>query len=761
MRVPKSLPRPSVLTQGLLAGLLLAGSAFAKPPCPPDEVLPAVDLGNHSLAFADDGSGGFVGGGIAGTVTVRPSGVSVSTEGAGGAVGFDVAFPDGRLTPRAAPSSGGGSVVDLGAPDLPNHRRGTVQRIGADGRVTQLAAVERIVADGVYPGVDLEVESSQRRLDLSFRASSPEALSAVRLAFPSAGAVSTDGENRGRLRMEIPAKGKGGGGAFTLDLVALETLDGEERRLEAAFDVGDDGVAVHLLETPSSSDLRLLVTTLFGPYRGAAEVTRTADGGLVAVASRPSGGSLIAELDDSGLRVESTTLLGGDVEVKGVAATRDGRLLLAGSVPGERDSGIYLATLDTRRGTLQTSTALSTLTSGTAQDVEVTEDGRVLVTGLPGDNFPVIGRDRAEFNLVTPVHHELETRRLFVAELTPDLDRLVYAVDAVSPLRKVRVWVDCWGVIHIGTPFSVLGACDAEHTYSMGTSSSTLASCSVIDDGWGHGAMCWKASRVPTWGFHPSNVPASSFPNLIVQNPTDPGSGPADYKRLNQLEANQHGNLFYNNDDNQWDDPGGGWNHENNWAYSSEELAVAAALFHIRWDSPVFANFRLPDGSNPPAPRAVMLRAETFCADTEGELPHNACDEDADGDGVSDYGSDPWPSPPEYQVAQACIGAHGNEFELSTIDYDTWLGGAYVPNQTVDVADELQWWPWFTPYVGDPPGGDGEGDDKMTALHVQETASRLAAGARVRVQLQILTVTGGQIQVSAPFGARIPACALR
>ena len=109
-----------------------------------------------------------------------------------------------------------------------------------------------------------------------------------------------------------------------------------------------------------------------------------------------------------------------------------------------------------------------------------------------------------------------------------------------------------------------------DHTYSMTISSSDMQNCPRIDESHGFGALCWKARKnTPDWTYHPFNVSTSDVPSALVFliDPTDPSStGVPDHQRLNQLEDNQFGNLFYDTTTNQWADPGGSWTHPNNWA---------------------------------------------------------------------------------------------------------------------------------------------------------------------------------------------------
>ncbi|MEO1085242.1 MAG: hypothetical protein AAFY88_13465, partial [Acidobacteriota bacterium] len=205
------------------------------------------------------------------------------------------------------------------------------------------------------------------------------------------------------------------------------------------------------------------------------------------------------------------------------------------------------------------------------------------------------------------------------------------------------------------------------------------------------------------------------------------------------------GDVFFDPQSGSYRDPPGGWNHESNLTISSTELAIAAALYHSRWDSPVFANLNVgPAGAE--SIRAVLLRAATFFADSPGEMPHQLC-----GQGQFD----PLPSgvPYEFQVAASCLGSSGS-FALEELTFDTWENGSYQPDQTVlaDAAGQ-PWWPWYTQYVGDPPIGD----DGFTAEHLLEASRRLVDRAVVRGWIETQRFRGDDVVEENRFAADIAA----
>ncbi len=727
--------------------LALVGPAAGEP-CPPAAVAP-VDLGNTDLGFAEVGPRVFEGSGIGGRVRVSTAGLEIASnavDGVANAVDLHLALTGAVIDPGGDGGSSGSALI-----------------IGPSGIETQLATWDRLIAAEVYPGIDLTVEASQRRVNLIF-SGPPEAFARVGVTLPGAEAIRID-QVSGALVAALPVVPGGTGrpaGELRASIVELVALDDAGRRLEAAFELdGEGGVGIRLDEAAAGT-VEVVLTTLYSPHVEPADVADLAGGGRVAVGATRAGArsarrqGFIAELDAEGRRVvRMTTLdLGTDLTLEGVAVDRSGgRILVAGRRGSGLEDTVFLAAIENRGEEFSISPAFGEVVSGVAHDVEISADGTVLLTGKAGPAFTTVGTEAARFTVALPAS-AVTPERLFVAAVEPDLERLVYATELAVPAtaRRLRAWIDCHGELVVGLPWTPKELMMATHTYSMSIPSSDMLGCPEVDTGWGYLAMCWKwLKKIATFTYHPENVPASNFPVLIVDNP-DPAGFDADYQRLNQLEANDHGNLFFDTVSGEWADPGGGWGAEDNWAYSREEIALAAAIYHERWTSPVFANFRLADGGNPPTPLAVMMRAETFSADSDGDLPHNACNEDTDGDGHSDWSDDPYPLPPEHQVAAACASAHGSQFELESVDYDAWLGGAYTPDQTVS-GDDPSWWPWVSAYVGDPPEPGDE--DQMTAAHVLEMSRRLRAQARTTVDLALTPVEGGVAQAPTILCAQV------
>lgn len=749
--------------------LLLFAHPFAAhaEPCPPELV--AVDLGNLELTFADNGDGSFTGSGLAGTLHADSQGLSMLLDGTGeaaNAIDLRLAFEGAETALLPAEGAQGTSIV----------------RLGDGAALPPVATATALESRGLYPGVDLTVRGTGRRIWLELDASGADAVSAIRLSAPGAGLGLADETT---LTVSADVIGTGSDGiafgqrrGIELELVVLDVVAGKERKIDGRLTLQNGIVGVQLAEPPSGT-VRVLLTALLAPYSGADDTERLPSGSMVALSTvRAEAGStrrqaVITELDGEGSRVLSTTLvdLGDDFDANGLAVDASGQVLLAGrrhlaaGPKGEESISIpYVATVDPVRGALVPSPAFEGL-EGEIHDVLVDPNGTVRVVGLAGNGFQATQGELADFTLALPYLEEATPDRLFVAELSPALDRISSSLELAVPVSeaRLRIWIDCHGKLHIGLPWWVNQLTSVDHTYSISETGSQFATCPRIQDAIGFVLLCWKALRIaPDWTYHPNNVSVSDVPSslIYIKDPTDPNApGTSDHVRMNQLEANQHGNLFYDTTTSQWADPGGSWTHPNNFAYSKVELALAAALYHERWGSPIGANLRVPTDLDPPGVRAVMIREETFSADSTAELPHNICDEDSDNDGVSDFGSDPWPTVPENEVSTACANAHGSSFTLESIKYDTVRNGAaYIPNQTLSGSDS-SWWPWYTAYIGDPPVLD-DNEPGMRNVHLREMSQRLSETARIPVTVQVIQVNGGMASAPTYQSGEVSASAL-
>lgn len=735
--------------------LFLTSSAFGRP-CPSATVAP-VDLGNAALGFSETAPGVFEGGGIGGMVRVGPVGLAVASNGVEGlANGADmylqVQGADIALRPREGSRSGGAIFV------------------GPVGQREEVPTFAQLEAQGVVPGINLVVEATQRRVNLIF-SGLPQAFAGLAFLTPGAQGGRIDPET-GALSLgwlALPSvkgnldEGSREGPTSTVELVALDSTG---RRIEAAFvPNAEGGVGIFLGASNPQAAVDVVLTSLYAPFAAPSDVValdsdaghpsghRIAVGSTRAELGSPRRRGFVVLVDAFGDPVDSVTYLdfGSDLSLKGVGVNQSGGLVLAGHQGDGEQEMPFLASLEADGRGFSESRALAGGVGASAHDVEVTADGTVWVTGVGGPGLTVPGAEQGSFTVALPVS-EAAPRQLFIASVSPDLERLVGFTDLLVPFasRRFHAWTDCQGELSFGLPWQPKESFSASHTYRMTLPSSDMVDCPFIDDGWGYGAMCWKWHKTAgSYSYHPENIPEEAFPTLVVESP-EPLAFESDYERLNQLEANSHGNLFFNTISGTWSDPSGSWGHKGNWAYSREEIALAAAIYHDRWNSPAFANFRFADGSI----SAVMMRAETFSADSEADLPHNACNEDTDGDGVSDWTRDPYPTPPEHQVAQACESAHSGQFELETVDFDAWLNGAYSPDQRVSGSEQF-WWAWSSPYVGDPPElGD---QDPMTPAHLWEMSRRLSHRALTATDLVLTRVEDGIVQPSTVVCGQVAA----
>ncbi len=726
-------------------------------PCPTETQF--VDLGLHDLIFAPSEDDTFRATGMGATVDVGSQGFEVMVNGyddSVDAVDFGLHFVDGDL--QLEPTGVEGT---------------SVQRLELGSSVARQAMAQDMAwssleVSELYPGVRLTVSGSQRRLWLALDATSAQALAAVRLGFSgadlgvrdartltlSSDTLSSDTLSSESLPSDTPESASNPRRTLELEMVALEVTADGQRRLRASFGIERDQISLQLDE-PVQGPVRVLLTSLLAPYTEPSDVIRLDNGRWLTVSSgRAHAGSdqrmvVIHELDAEATRILNVTEIRSqdDLEIRGVAEDQNEDLVLVGRRAVGDSSVPVAAVLDTRLGRLTELTAVAEL-GDRVHDVTLDANGKVFVVGRAGETFETAAEALEQVSVALPVIEEAVDRH-FVAELDVEHDRVISAMDFSAPqsLPSLRAWIDCYGRLQIGIPWAPASANSVTHTYDISVSSADLGACVAPLHTFGVLGICWKAAmNSPDWTLHLANVNPSDFPDTLVflLDPTDPlATGVADFEILNQLEANQMGNLFYDTTTHQWADPGGAWNHPYNWAYSKVELALAAAIYQTRWSSPIFANLRVPTDIDPPAVRAVMLREETFSADSSAELPHNLCNDDLDNNGVSDFGQTAWPTPFEHQVASACATAHGSSLTLDSIQYDTFRdGAAYIPDQTL-LGSNSSWWPWFSPYVGDPPVLEDD-EPGMSDAHAREMSRRLARWVDLSIPVEVTVYEQGE-----------------
>ncbi len=304
-----------------------------------------------------------------------------------------------------------------------------------------------------------------------------------------------------------------------------------------------------------------------------------------------------------------------------------------------------------------------------------------------------------------------------VATQLLELDHALSVVSATtiylpeSELPYATIKSEQWGIL-VGT--GEAAAKSTSHSYVTNQSATAMGGCPMITSGYGYGLLCWKALNNPTLTYTPAN--STMIPVTVVDNTTP--------NLMNQLEANQHGVIF--KDGGNPVDPGGTWTHPDNIATSKEELALAIAMYHYRWGSPVAANIIYPAG-NPAQP--VMFREVEYQAANSSNLPHNVCNHFAASSGY-----------PEYQAANACMTQTGfGLFSLTNLTFDRWQGGNYYPNLSVSAQDN-SWFPWFTSFVGDPPV-----TDPFQAQASMEMAARIKLSSANYGRLTQDTYLNGQL----------------
>ncbi|MEM6454401.1 MAG: hypothetical protein AAF772_04835 [Acidobacteriota bacterium] len=739
------------LRSARLAAPLLA-LLLASPAALDAQTLPAatVDPGIAPMALTADDAGVYRHRGIAGALEASPAGVTLALDGRNHSGAADVRIDFVKLigAPLRLAAPGDGSITTFDMVELRLGASAAVQPgIGAMDLVDELRTIR------------VGVEGSHRRLNLWLRPASPDGADTVAFDLPDGHVdVAPDGRTG---TLFVPTLDGAQTRALALEVMALaaDGKRGSGRLIATPRDAG--GTRLQLVaDGDASADL--LLSILHSRHRAPDATVDRGDGRIAAVYSaRADVGSTARDLQivdfdgETGAVVGVTQVdLDADVRVGGAAVDAAGRLLVAGShATAEGTDRMLLAAVESDR------VAISPYVDGVPGalgGVLVNEDQTLTVTGTVYEHMDFGRTEQASFTLAVPRDDAGTVDQVYVAQLKPDLAHAVYAtsVSAALPHGFVpRPYRGADGRLMIGVDWEMLPlAGTVSHTYAIPVTSSDMVSCPLLDDGWGYGALCWKRAILsPAWTYTPGSVPASTVPALQVRLPdmSDPNNpvGPSDAGRLNNLEANLHGTIYVD-PNGQPTNPAGSWVRDANWAFGAEELALAHALFQLRWNSPIFANFFLPTGSGGSTMRAVMVRDTTFEAIHAARLPHNVCNEDSDNDGTSDFGPEPWPNPPEHQVATACATNHGHKFTLTQVRYDDWRPGSpsYVPDQVVS-GTSTSWWPFGGgPYVGDPP----EGEEARPAVgagveHIVEMARRLRDRAQRPTTIDLIEVEQNRV----------------
>lgn len=731
---PRHLRRTIVAACGLLVATVVPAHV-----CPPDELLQA-ELGNQPAAFVESGPNEFFTGGLAGSVRLDASGVFIAANGngrQGHAADLRLDVVGATWNWQADPDS---RVI------------GDVTRVSEAGLVTTVPGYRRVRTAEVVPGVLASAQSSNRRFELILQAEDPARLEAVRLELPTAlDARLADS------RLQVVEAALGGGAAgrrLDVDLVVLESTASGLRAVESTLASSPGGTFSPQILGAFSGPVEVRVSVLFGPYQEPSDRVRTAGGELLTVHSTRAGGgsarrfAVLSALTGDGLSTTGRLWVdtGADLDVRALAVSPGGGILLAGERRDGESGQAFLAELDMEQRRFDFSPATAQLGAGSIRGLHSGADGRILLVAVADETFEPVEPQAADYSLALPRTDMGEPRRLVVAELSAELDRFVFAHgrDVLLGPWRLDVWVDCHGTVRAGVHRRRGSHGDSSHSYTFGVPSSAMQSqCPLLGDGWGYILMCSKWLMSGGGGtYDPAAAPASSVPTLTVERP-DPGSGvPPDYEILNELEDNLHGPIFNPL-------PGGLWTAWENYFYSSTHAALTFVYYNQWWNSAMAMNARVAAGTAPPTFRGIVVREATFCADSDDDLPHNLCDFLGGGNG--------WPYL-EVDVAAACQTTGAGAFELEEMIYDVAHQGTYYPDQVLLQDEVMTWFPSVdgTPGVGDPPEQTGGGDPAApSAAHFAEIGARLDSRAWITLELFETEVQAGAVSRSDHYEAHI------
>lgn len=516
------------------------------------------------------------------------------------------------------------------------------------------------------------------------------------------------------------------------------------------------------LLSPAAQALRCLQPAARSPAASTPRYTWGTNG-------QANGDAWIARYDENATQPSwRTTIAGaGQDSISSMATLNEKEIAVVGTTTSPSLPGIESRNRDRRTGfVLRLSVTSGEVLSGSfaggtggseLHGVAATRDGRILVAGVgttaEAYGTPAIPRVRqVEIEGGNPA----TAQPLFLSVYTSDLRREIGRIDlGRSSVRRPRVWLDCQGVPVVGTVALTNGECagpwpdlvyqQGEFTedYDLDFDWNQTAILGSPPGGWGFHALRWKSYHVgPTFTltWPPLNstpaVPRSSIPSCT------------DAQALNTLETTV--TVFSS-------DPSGWWlcgQHTD-----MANLSLVAAYMFSKWTTPVYTHVQRWNNLSGPwvkVPDSVAVERVVFhpvCPTNAyaytGQKIEDLCDLTVDD--VANVGC---------QASDLFGGVIGSGFFLRFERFEgtRWYNGGQVWYQrpVTYPASTGPWWynKWYEAgdYVFDPP------DNSEHEQAIVQEAARQMSGSIVRPQrVMIRTIEGGRVTSKKTVEALIPA----
>lgn len=512
--------------------------------------------------------------------------------------------------------------------------------------------------------------------------------------------------------------------------------DGDEGSIAvdtALVDQGD-ALGIELGTYDASRPLVVETTLIYADWIDGIAATRS-EGGIV-VAGHGADDMAIVRLDESGTRVDTSLVIGGAGrdQARSVTTTTDGRVIVLGTTDSTdlptlaamqkaHGGGADLALLALGND-LRPITVSYLGGAGDDHARAVTTDAHdrvVVVSHSEGEGVPRSERPIDTFETVFPSSGE-QHEGLQVSTIATGLDHITASGEASGPtVGAVQAWIDCRGVLQVGVVAHTTTSCSPFQDIHWIPHWDVSAANG--NPNWSELALRWKEAVTPP------TLQTALLPGTMP-DPLNVDHG--DHALLDAAEA-----VAFTNNGNVTN-PAGTW--QSNWARSTGELAVGAALYLSWWSSPTFVDLA---PITPPA-WSMMISKVAFEVLTGGvSTMQQLCDPVGWGPtrgGVIDVIDedcaawanldDPVPAAKICEVEVSFWSPSGNAFnawqDFDGIQFDIMFSNS--PQGPNGVA-----------YVADPPTGAGH-----VSRYLEELTGRVAPELGVDTKIERVRYEAGR-----------------
>jgi len=381
------------------------------------------------------------------------------------------------------------------------------------------------------------------------------------------------------------------------------TQHGKQFEAEFLYDKRN-GFSLDLAKIDSKNQIVVEFELMFSPHFNDYSGVQLKDNSIMVVGSTPGFSTkdnytediFVARLNEEGNKILQATFIGGssNERASGISVANTGELIVVGKTnstdfPGadtrfNRNKGydlcLFKLSKDAKRLIASKTWGGTGDDSGTA--ILIKDNGNIIVTGEAGANLPLLNTKLMRFNTLFPQLKNIQAckRQYYIAEFDKNLSKpngVQFEAPELPSVTSISIWEDLQAVPTIGiyTIPAKPASCTSQSFQMSNFQHVDFTTDPYIDmmspfttpTGWGYHALRWKALHAGSpYTYAPSL--ASSVPISYVS------CGDESFLNVAEIDAFTP------------PDPGGGWECHN--TYTVEELALAAAFFMDRWNSPIY-----------------------------------------------------------------------------------------------------------------------------------------------------------------------------